>query len=149
MDAVLDEDAAALGPVPEPVLGRQVLVGRVVLERRVQQLAKRLGLDQAAHGVEDRVVALHEVGDEQHVARTRQRDHLVGLFEREGERLLADHVLAGFKRQQRVRVVQERGCGDVDEVTGMRVTIAGWPIKWVGGDGSMVRMVAIVDEGDQ
>jgi kynurenine formamidase len=31
----------------------------------------------------------------------------------------------------------------------MRATIAGWPIKWQGGDGSMVRLVAIVDEGDQ
>jgi len=39
--------------------------------------------------------------------------------------------------------------GDVDEVNGMRVTIAGWPIKWEGGDGSMVRLVAMVDAGDQ
>jgi kynurenine formamidase len=39
--------------------------------------------------------------------------------------------------------------GDVDEVNGMRVTIAGWSIKWRGGDGSMVRLVAIVDKGDQ
>jgi kynurenine formamidase len=29
------------------------------------------------------------------------------------------------------------------------VTIAGWPIRWVKGDGSIVRLVAIVDEGDQ
>ncbi len=39
--------------------------------------------------------------------------------------------------------------GDLDQVTGMRVTIAGFPIRWEGGDGSMVRLVAIVDEGDQ
>jgi len=39
--------------------------------------------------------------------------------------------------------------GDVDQVNGMRMTIAGFPIKWHGGDGSMVRLVAIVDEGDQ
>jgi kynurenine formamidase len=39
--------------------------------------------------------------------------------------------------------------GDVDEVNGMRVTIAGWPIKWQGGgDGSMARPVAIVDARD-
>lgn len=38
--------------------------------------------------------------------------------------------------------------GDVDEVNGKRVTIAGWPIKWRGDDGSMVRL-AMVDEGDQ
>jgi len=39
--------------------------------------------------------------------------------------------------------------GDLDEVTGMRVTISGLPLKWEGGDGSMVRLVAFVDEGDQ
>lgn len=36
--------------------------------------------------------------------------------------------------------------GDMDEVTGMRVTIAGFPIRYVGGDGSLVRVVAIVEE---
>lgn len=35
--------------------------------------------------------------------------------------------------------------GDIDEVVGMRVTIAGWPIRWVKGDGSIVRLVAIVE----
>ncbi|MGA3173109.1 MAG: cyclase family protein [Syntrophorhabdales bacterium] len=39
--------------------------------------------------------------------------------------------------------------GDIDMVLGKRVTIAGFPIRWVKGDGSIVRLVAIVDEGDQ
>lgn len=39
--------------------------------------------------------------------------------------------------------------GDIDEVVGMRVTISGFPIRWVKGDGSIVRLVAMVDEGDQ
>jgi kynurenine formamidase len=39
--------------------------------------------------------------------------------------------------------------GDVDQVNGPRVTMAAWPMKWQGADGSMVRLVAIVDEGDQ
>ncbi len=39
--------------------------------------------------------------------------------------------------------------GDLDQVVGMRVTIAGFPIRGVKGDGSIVRLVAIVDEGDQ
>jgi kynurenine formamidase len=39
--------------------------------------------------------------------------------------------------------------GDLDQVVGMRVTIAGFPIRWVNGDGSIVRLVAIVDSGDQ
>jgi kynurenine formamidase len=36
--------------------------------------------------------------------------------------------------------------GDIDMVTGKRVTIAGFPIRWVKGDGSIVRLVAIVDK---
>jgi kynurenine formamidase len=39
--------------------------------------------------------------------------------------------------------------GDLDQVVGKRVTIAGFPIQWEKGDGSIVRVVAIVDEGDQ
>jgi len=36
--------------------------------------------------------------------------------------------------------------GDIDLVTGKRVTIAGWPIRWTKGDGSIVRLVAIEEE---
>ena len=36
--------------------------------------------------------------------------------------------------------------GDINKVTGMRVTIAGFPLRLVEGDGSMVRLVAIVEE---
>jgi len=36
--------------------------------------------------------------------------------------------------------------GDIDKVTGMRVTIAGFPSRLVDVDGSMVRLVAIVEE---
>ncbi|UCB50424.1 MAG: hypothetical protein JSW56_06010 [Deltaproteobacteria bacterium] len=36
---------------------------------------------------------------------------------------------------------------DLDQVVGMRVKFAGWPIRWVKGDGPIVRLVAIVDEG--
>jgi kynurenine formamidase len=36
--------------------------------------------------------------------------------------------------------------GDIDKVLGKRVTIAGFPIRWEKGDGSIVRMVAIVEE---
>jgi kynurenine formamidase len=35
--------------------------------------------------------------------------------------------------------------GDMDKVTGKRVTLAGFPIRWEKGDGSIVRLVAIVD----
>jgi kynurenine formamidase len=39
--------------------------------------------------------------------------------------------------------------GDIDEVLGKRVTIAGFPIRWEKGDGSIVRLVAIVDESSK
>ena len=35
--------------------------------------------------------------------------------------------------------------GDIDKVTGKRVTIAAFPWRWVKGDGCIVRVVAIVD----
>jgi kynurenine formamidase len=39
--------------------------------------------------------------------------------------------------------------GDLDKVVGKRVTLAGFPIRGEKGDGSIVRLVAIVDKGDQ
>ena len=35
--------------------------------------------------------------------------------------------------------------GEIDKVTGKRVTIAAFPWRWVKGDACIVRMVAIVD----
>ena len=49
--------------------------------------------------------------------------------------LLGNHVM-GF----------ENVGGDIDEVLGMRCIISGFPIRWVKGDGSMVRLVAILDD---
>jgi kynurenine formamidase len=43
----------------------------------------------------------------------------------------------------------ENGGGDLDQAVGKRVTIAGFPIRWEKGDGSIVRLVAIGDEGNQ
>ena len=43
-------------------------------------------------------------------------------------------------------MVWENVGGDIDKVTGKRVTIAGFPLRLVLGDGSMVRLVAIVEE---
>ncbi|MGB9663063.1 MAG: cyclase family protein [Moorellaceae bacterium] len=36
--------------------------------------------------------------------------------------------------------------GDIEMVVGKRVTIAGFPIRWYRGDGSIVRLVAFIDE---
>ena len=38
--------------------------------------------------------------------------------------------------------------GDLEQVVGKRVTISGFPIRWQKGDGSIVRLVAIVEEED-
>jgi kynurenine formamidase len=35
--------------------------------------------------------------------------------------------------------------GDIDKVTGMRVTFAAFPWRWVKGDGCIVRLVAMID----
>jgi kynurenine formamidase len=35
--------------------------------------------------------------------------------------------------------------GDIDAVTGKRVTFAAFPWRWVKGDGCIVRLVAIID----
>lgn len=38
--------------------------------------------------------------------------------------------------------------GDIEMVVGKRVTLAGFPLRWYRGDGSMVRMVAMIDEDE-
>jgi len=40
----------------------------------------------------------------------------------------------------------EQAGGDIDEVTGMRCTLAAFPIRYEDGDASMVRLVAILEE---
>ncbi|MFC1982936.1 cyclase family protein [Chloroflexota bacterium] len=40
----------------------------------------------------------------------------------------------------------ENAGGDVDDVTGMRCTLAAFPLRYEEGEGSMVRLVAIVEE---
>jgi len=49
-------------------------------------------------------------------------------------RLLLTHGIMGW----------ENVGGDIDKVTGKRCFIMGLPLRWVGGDGSIVRLVAIV-----
>ena len=36
--------------------------------------------------------------------------------------------------------------GDIDKVTGKRCTIMGLPLRWIKGDGSMVRLIAMVEK---
>jgi kynurenine formamidase len=39
--------------------------------------------------------------------------------------------------------------GDIDKVTGKRVTFAAFPWRWKKGDGCIVRLVAILDPSGQ
>ena len=95
MHAMLDEDPSALGPVPEPVTGPQVLVGSIILKGAVQELSQHPGLHQAPDRVADGVVPLHQVGHKQAVALVCLGDHLVRLGHRHRQGFFADHVLAG------------------------------------------------------
>jgi kynurenine formamidase len=38
--------------------------------------------------------------------------------------------------------------GDIAMVVGKRVTLSGFPIRWYMGDGSIVRLVAFIDEDE-
>lgn len=116
VDPGLDEGAPAPGAVPEPVLGRQVLVGGVVLEGPVQDFTQGPIPDEPTHGLEQGVVPLHEIGDEQTIPLPRGGDPLVGLLDRQGERLLDDPMLAGLQGRDRLFVVEERRGGDVHQI---------------------------------
>jgi NADPH-dependent curcumin reductase CurA len=48
-----------------------------------------------------------------------------------------------------VNVIFENVGGELDAVTGMRVTFAAFPWRWTKGDGCIVRLVAIVDPSGQ
>ena len=50
-------------------------------------------------------------------------------------RALLSHGIVGF----------ENVGGDIDAVTGMRVTFAAFPWRWMKGDGCIIRLVAMLD----
>jgi len=51
-------------------------------------------------------------------------------------RILLTHGIVGY----------ENVGGDIDKATGKRCTIVGLPLRWMGGDGSIVRLVAILEK---
>ena len=116
MHAVLDEDPAALGPVPEPVVRPEPFVAGIVLERSAQHVAEKLRVHERFDLPEERVVALHQVGDEEAPLVSRDGHELVGLLHRDRQRLLDDDVLTGVKSVSRLLVVEKWRGGDVDEL---------------------------------
>ena len=51
-------------------------------------------------------------------------------------RIVLTHGIVGY----------ENVGGDIDKVTGKRCTIIGLPLRWTGGDGSIVRLIAILEK---
>lgn len=83
-------------------------------------------------------------------------EHTCGLLPwavREYERETGRKVLDDFPEWEPChRAILSQGIygfenvgGDLDKVTGKRVTFAAFPWRWVGGDGCIVRLVAMLD----
>jgi hypothetical protein len=115
VDAVLDEDAAAALLVPEPVLGRQVLVARVVLEREALHRAEQL-VTKDDQRLEDRVVAQDVVDDQGAAVPACRVDDLPGPVHGRRERLLAEDVPPCGQGRQRDGGMGRRGCRHDDGV---------------------------------
>jgi hypothetical protein len=112
VDAVLDQDAAAHLPVPEPVVGAEVLVAGQVLEGEAAGRAEQLTPQPVQQRVQG-VAAQHVVDREAGRARPGGRpQHLGGVLQPRRQRLLAEHVPAGGQRVQHQPGVAGRRGGD-------------------------------------
>ncbi len=112
----------------------------------VKKGVKAVGIDTQAldHPLGTREVWYQDGGDERNVVVPWLADEYkkeTGRDVREDfpywepcHRLLLTHGIVGW----------ENVGGDIDKVTGKRCFIIGLPIRWVGGDASIVRLVAIV-----
>jgi hypothetical protein len=116
MHPVLDEDPAALGAVPEPVLRTEPLVCGVILEGAAQDLTEKLRVDERLDLSEEWVVALHQVGDEE-TPRISGEGHIssaCAIVTASG--FLDDDVLARMESATRLLVMQKWRRSDVDEM---------------------------------
>ena len=105
----------APGAVDPPALQVRRQVDRVE-HAREQRPADPAGLDRLAHGAVGGGVAQMVVGAHHHARRPAGRHHLAGVGQGHRQRLLAQHVLAGRGRRQRLREVQLVGGADVDDL---------------------------------
>ena len=110
--AVLDRDAPAHLPVPEPVAGVEALVAGQVLQGELPGRAQHRLLEPADQGVQG--VAAQRVVDCQpgRPGGPGLGQHLGGVLEPGGQRLLAEHVPAGAERGQGQAGVAGRRGGD-------------------------------------
>lgn len=116
MDAVLDEDAAALLAIPKPMIGPEPLVRGVILEIAVQELAEDPAFDHPPDNVRERIIALHQIGDQQQALLSCHPNHLVRFSRVHRQRLFANDVFAGAQGFHCLRVVKKRGSSNIDQV---------------------------------
>ena len=104
--------AGALG-IPEPVRMRaEVLLALAHQVHRPQRALVGQLLGPHVLGRKAELLGVHQ----KHARPAAGRDHLVGLGQRAGKRLLADHVLAGGGGRHRDLTVQVVGGADADDV---------------------------------
>ena len=121
--------------IPEPVIGRQVFVGGVVLEREAPDRAEHastgdLDREQSGQRRDERREAQHVIDGCDAAGAGSGRDDVAAAVDVDGERLLDEHVPAGSEGPDGEGGVGPRGCGDDDDVD---VAIGEEPVE-VGRD---------------
>ena len=105
----------------------------------VEKGVKAVGVDQPAldHPCAHRPMAklMPKLAEEYRMETGKDPDEVFPEYE-PCHKLLLGHGIAGY----------EGVGGDIDQVTGKRCIIAGFPIRFEQGDGSLVRLVALVEE---
>lgn len=116
VDAVLDENASAFRRVPKPMIRAEAFVACGIVKGSSQAGTERAGFDETADGVEDRVVALHEIGHAQEIAFAGEGEEFVRLGDVEGEWLFAEDVFSGEEGGTGLGEMEEGRRGDVNEI---------------------------------
>jgi len=65
---------------------------------------------------------------------------------RSGRKVVEDYFPFHSQAFQENLIHAENVGGDIDKVTGKRVTFAFFPIRWTRGDGCIIRLVAMLDK---
>ena len=117
VDAHVEQGAGAEGGVPHPA-GRVGRHPEADLGVQVARGAEPAGPQVAGHGPDHGVARRPHRLHQEAVVRGGEPDHRLGLGGVEGQRLLAQHVLAGLEGEPGVVEVQGVGGGDVHDVDG-------------------------------
>ena len=113
---VLDENAAALLLIPEPMVCAETLVGGVIFEKAVKKLAQDFRFNQPPDEIEKPVITLHQIGNDEEIFLFCKPDHFIRLADIHGERFFADHMLARLQRFHGLDMMKKRRRGNIDQV---------------------------------